>query len=363
MTELTPGVSTQRFTLEIRPGKSVKDPDYGISAAVRIDERYLIIANDEQVALQLLEGDAATGFRHKKTFSLDKLLKLPEGATRECDLEGLAIDGGYLWLVGSHAVTRDKPEGKKLGIRIDKLADTDRDGNRQLLARLPLVTSKSGVPDLVAKTKDGRKAARLKFKKGKRKSELIRRLEDDPHLDRFIDLPAKENGFDVEGLAARDGRLWVGLRGPVLRGYAIILELRPGDRDDGFLKLSRVDGNKDRYSKHFIQLDGLGVRSLYWDGDDLMILAGPTLDTSNPTRLYRWAGAFNAKGPTLVGAPEVSRVMELPHGDTRDHPEALVPVNGGGDLMLFHDRPSAKRVNRTANTVAMDLISNTAPAG
>jgi hypothetical protein len=45
-------------------------------------------------------------------------------------------------------------------------------------------------------------------------------LADDPHLGFFVGamIPGKENGFDVEGLAFYQNRIFLGLRGPVLRG-------------------------------------------------------------------------------------------------------------------------------------------------
>ncbi|WP_457090403.1 DUF3616 domain-containing protein [Microvirga sp. P5_D2] len=44
------------------------------------------------------------------------------------------------------------------------------------------------------------------------------------HNRPFLSIPSKENGFDVEGLAVREGRISPGLRGPVLRGHAVVLD-------------------------------------------------------------------------------------------------------------------------------------------
>jgi hypothetical protein len=49
--------------------------------------------------------------------------------------------------------------------------------------------------------------------------------EGDPHLAPFMDIPGKDNGFDIEGLAIAGERVFIGLRGPVLRGWATILEV------------------------------------------------------------------------------------------------------------------------------------------
>ncbi len=62
---------------------------------------------------------------------------------------------------------------------------------------------------------------------GARGKDLRDLLEDDEHLAPFLAIPGKDNGLDVEGIAVRGDRVLLGLRGPVLRGWALVLELRP----------------------------------------------------------------------------------------------------------------------------------------
>ena len=56
-------------------------------------------------------------------------------------------------------------------------------------------------------------------------NQLIEALAEDEHLGPFLQmgLPSKDNGFDIEGLAVQGNQVFLGLRGPVLRGWAIIL--------------------------------------------------------------------------------------------------------------------------------------------
>ena len=61
---------------------------------------------------------------------------------------------------------------------------------------------------------------------------LVDVLRADPHLAPFVAIPARDNGLHVEGLAVGGDRLFVGLRGPVLRGWAVVLELRPAHDPD-----------------------------------------------------------------------------------------------------------------------------------
>jgi hypothetical protein len=63
-------------------------------------------------------------------------------------------------------------------------------------------------------------------------------LADDPNLEGFIrpsagtvsrPIPGKDKGIDFEGLEVMGDRVFIGLRGPVLRRWAVIVELKVGD--------------------------------------------------------------------------------------------------------------------------------------
>jgi hypothetical protein len=115
------------------------------------------------------------------------------------------------------------------------------------------------------------------------------------------DIPSKDNGLDIEGLAwdERNQRLLVGLRAPVLRGTAVVLELQfeatfAGKNREGLLRLKKIGPNGQVYRRHFLDLGGLSVRDLCFDGDDLLILAGPALPIPFPPTVFRWLGARNA---------------------------------------------------------------------
>ncbi|WP_445187429.1 DUF3616 domain-containing protein [Pseudonocardia sp. Cha107L01] len=97
---------------------------------------------------------------------------------------------------------------------------------------------------------------------------LANLLAEDEHLAPFLAIPAKDNGFDVEGLAVHGETLYVGLRGPVLRGFAVVLELLPEEAAPGRLRLVPIEGERC-YRKHFLDLGGLGVRDLCPHGPDL----------------------------------------------------------------------------------------------
>jgi hypothetical protein len=95
---------------------------------------------------------------------------------------------------------------------------------------------------------------------------------------------SKENGVNIEGLAVKDGYLYVGFRGPVLRGnYVPILRFK-------FDKLPKDD------NLLFVNLDGRGIRDLVAVKNGLLILAGPVGDASLSYRLYHWNGKDQVPG-------------------------------------------------------------------
>ena len=50
--------------------------------------------------------------------------------------------------------------------------------------------------------------------------------------------------------------------------------------------------NGQRYRLSFLHLNGLGIRDLVRQGEDVLVLAGPSMDLDAPFALYRWHGAF-----------------------------------------------------------------------
>ncbi|MFD2883464.1 DUF3616 domain-containing protein [Pseudomonas lini] len=77
----------------------------------------------------------------------------------------------------------------------------------------------------------------------------------------------------------------------MLRGWTIVLEIEPEDHPKAAhtLILKKRSGPRGaNIVSIFLQLDGLGVRDLCIDGDDMLILAGPTMNLDGPVSLFRW---------------------------------------------------------------------------
>ncbi|MBQ0818798.1 DUF3616 domain-containing protein, partial [Microvirga sp. HBU67558] len=136
------------------------------------------------------------------------------------------------------------------------MEEIEREPNRSFLGRIPLIEEAPGL-FTPARSDGERQAAWLKL--GKKRGALERWLAEDPHLGPFLAVPSKENGLDIEGLAVRGNRLWLGLRGPVLRGHAVVLDLELRQKAPDRLKARRIDGQR-RYRKHLLDTRGLGIR-------------------------------------------------------------------------------------------------------
>lgn len=331
----------------------------------------LWVAGDEACGLDRLlplpaAGNEALRFGDARHFPLADYLDLPDAADVEADIEGLAFADGYLWLVGSHGLKRKNPRPER-DDNLKRLASVGYDGNRCLLARVPVVVGDDGLATLAREAPDGRRAAVLKG--GKRRNQLTALLAEDPQLAPFLAIPGKDNGLDIEGLAHCGGRLLLGLRGPVLRGWSCLLEIALEEKK-GTLRLAPLGDGGPFYRKHFVRLAGLGVRDLHRDGDDLLILAGPTMVLDGAIRVFRWPGAL----PALAGVPAARdaelwwesplELLALPHGVGEDRAEALcaLPPDWAGPQrwLVLYDAPSAAR-KPGAQTVTGDLLRRGAP--
>jgi hypothetical protein len=330
-----------------------------LSAAVQIGTD-LWLGTDEGTRLARLRPDGRGGYGDASWYPLGELLDLPDD-DEEIDVEGLGHDDDVLWLVGSHSGRREDADGERSEQqRLRRLGRVKRRGNRYTLARLPLVRE-AGSSSLspVRRTTEGRRAARLAG--GRRRSLLTDALREDEHLGRFLRIPGKDNGFNVEGLAAAGGHVFLGLRGPVLEGWAVVLVVAPESDpdDDELLRLGRVGRGKGTYRKLFLDLQGLGIRDLHFDGDDLLILAGPTMALRSDAVIVRWRDAARQADDIMVSRDRLQHVLDLPYGsgttEAVDHPEGIAVVGEGRDrsLLVVYDSPSPAR-QREASAVLAD---------
>lgn len=328
-----------------------------LSAAHLSHDGYLWLGCDEGANLErltLLNPDTKDLFGDHKRFVVQDYVDLPANDETEVDIEGLAESDNYLWLVGSHSWKRKSvKEGKSNAKNIERLATIEAEDNRYLLARIPIIDGElfKSHPD----PKDTNKILTAAKLEATRDGNLLTKaLESDRHLGLFVQsqLPSKDNGFDIEGLAVLHDRIFLGLRGPVLRGWAIILEVQVEDSGDGLLKLKTIGDEGRRYKKLFVNLQGLGIRELSIEGDDLIILAGPTMSLDGPVKLFRLENGIHIGDDTLSKPKEI---MDIPYGDGVDHAEGITQftaMSGKSSILVVYDSPDPKRLVGTHEILA-----------
>jgi hypothetical protein len=348
--------------LEYAPGSLVQS---NLSGAAFTGD-WLWLAGDEACGLDRLRrldpvGREALRFGEVRDFPLADLLDLPGTAEEEADLEGMAAADGFLWVVGSHGLKRKnvKPDRDHVD-NARRLAKVALDGNRLLLARLPIEPNAGGEPCLVRQAQDRRRALRLN---GDAQTNLLTRaLADDSRFGPYMAIPGKDNGFDIEGLAVDGRRLLLGLRGPVLRGWSALLEIAVEARGDQ-LQLVPLDDSGTLIRKHFLQLDGLGVRDLHFSGDDLYILAGPTMVLNGEIRVFKWPAArplLAANRDPVRFEAALTESVSLPHGRGTNRAEAICDLPhalsaGRPSWLVVYDAPGADR-KEGEHTVFGDLL-------
>jgi hypothetical protein len=330
--------------IDFDDGSSGEQLEHDVSAIARLGDT-LFVACDETSTIEVMHRTGDLAFGEHETVHLDELFDLPDPG-EEMDIEGLAIDEGRLWIVGSHSCTRKKPKkGEPIDARaLERLAEIKPNANRHFLGCVPLA------PLGERRWAIGDRGAMLPVKNDR--NALSKALMEDAHIAPFIGVPAKENGFDIEGLAVAGDVVAVGLRGPVINEWGLVVSF------EATAKRRKIAVGKPLgYTKHWLRMGGLGVRDLKAEGADLLILAGPTQALDGPVRVYRWSGWRDAvgRGGSVV-EPEL--LLELPHGDGCDHAEGLLPwpVKRGRALLVVHDSPCPSRLDDERDVILADLF-------
>jgi hypothetical protein len=319
-----------------------------LSAVALTPDGNLWVGSDETTSIERLSPVGPHIFGKHQRFAIADFIDLPGKC--EIDIEGMDFSSDYLWLVGSHSTKRKKTKGKDPDKDIEKLAQIETEVNRYLLARIPV---KNGT---LCKSISHPENPKNQLKAGylqrtKTGNLLTEALKDDRHLGLYLSvpIPSKENGFDIEGLAVRGDRILLGLRGPVLRGWAIILEIEVEEAEPGVLRLKKIGKGGKLYNKHFVDLNGLGVRELCWNGEDLIVLAGPTMTVSGAMRVFRLKGILGRSGDSITGQDggDLEVLFDLPFKVGTDNAEglSLFPYfDGQNSLLVAYDSPDAGRM-------------------
>ncbi len=177
----------------------------------------------------------------------DLIRLLPDDAPTEADLEGVAWMPGEnaYYLIGSHGVSKKKAEAQPTRSHIFKVPATP-----------------DGCPTAASPTT------------GSLNPWIAKNATLAPYIGRSL----QENGINIEGLAAKDGSLWIGLRSPNLSGQAFIIQVT---------QPATVFTAAPEAKLHTLSLGApLGIRELAALRTGFLLLLGnATPDDATPTRI------------------------------------------------------------------------------
>jgi hypothetical protein len=295
------------------------DASLDLSGAVVVGN-CLILGADEGHSLQLLRS-AKEGGRWR----LMKQLPLAK-QDQETDIEAITYGDGYLYVIGSHSWRRKrlKPELSMAKNR-ERLRQVDQQESRSRLYRIAFdpSTGKLG---------------------GKQRIDLSKRLRKDSLLGLFWGIPGKENGIDIEGIAFRDGLLYLGFRGPVLRHNLVPVML---------LNFNQPK----RYQLRFVCLDGQGIRDMVALDQGFLILSGPVNDATGPFCLWWWDGNDQIPGKDrAASATQLLGAVSTPGGAKaeglallqQDQMQAMV-------LVIYETETAAQAVSMRVDLSALGV--------
>ncbi len=298
----------------LSPSEVIKFPDQvdestGLSgAAVDGDGRLFVVA-DEGCRLRVLHKRAAN-----QSYKLLRTIPLSSNPKTEFDLEGLSQSDGWLYLIGSHSAKRErvKPDEATQDENHKRLRKVEKESSRRQILRIKLDSVLDNNPEI-------------------EQADLWNRIKDSTTLERFIEIPSKENGIDIEGIAADGEHLYIGFRGPVLRGgFAVVMKTRFASDSDATLL--------------FMDLGGDGIRDLVKTETGFLILSGPVGDRGGSIKLHSWTGEDGLPGsdkPNLMPTRFLGLVPP-PDNDANANAEGatvLKETSNSYSLMIVYDGP------------------------
>ncbi len=257
--------------------------------------KFLIVVSNEAHGVQVLKE---TGDRE---YMVVGFIELAEKGT-DLDLEAVAAEGNIVYATGSHGRSRKigSKDGPGGGIgKVEVMPTRDR------VFRFTL--SGEGTTDKVDVVS------------------LRRILGSDTVLKAFVPMASKENGIDIEGLAVKEGKLFFGFRGPVLRdNWCPVL-------------VAEFDKIEETAEVRYVQLGGRGIRDLAAVKEGFLILAGPSSDAHLSFQIYQWDGASGLpQRDRGDGAALLDTVPSAP----KHRSEGLIVAkesDKGIELLVLHD--------------------------
>lgn len=278
--------------------------------------RICLVADDETQGVQIVilkDGELAVGDFIKLTNAQY------DGEPLELDAEGVAFESGSFYVVGSHGRPRHHNKPKK---------EAESNAKAQATRQIFRVTLDPSSVDM----KSGKLVSKPAIKQSTDLAGILQRQDD---LRYSFDRALEDDGLTIEGIAVRDGYLYVGMRGPVLDAHAAVLSVPLSAVFEGQpapAKLHKLRLGKDTLDKP------RGVRDITRYADGFLVLAGPVQDPPKKRKIkpsdysiYIWDGDG-----------ELELVRHVPVYGKKVKPEALLPLDGDarrGRVLVLFDGP------------------------
>jgi hypothetical protein len=234
----------------------------------------------------------------------------------ELDAEAVATDGKYYYVAGSHSAKRSTCESNPGSRRLIRFSIDPATGKA-----LRVGGTLAGYDDIDELWRVMASVPELRDHVGEGMC-----LGTEPPPD-ARSLKGRR-GINIEGLAARGGKLHFGFRGPVQNGTAPILSVNTEE-------LFRRADSRPHVTTLFVG-EGRGIRDMTTFKGGILVLAGPDDDEANQERRWTvslWDEAANGAG---VVRPKVLAMLDLSGVALRDcdkeiKPEAIAVVDSSSD--------------------------------
>ncbi|MBO9198165.1 DUF3616 domain-containing protein [Rhizobium sp. 16-449-1b] len=297
--------ATGNFHLDDKTRRSIS----GVSCPAVVDgSRVCLVAFDEDAEARTIEISDSKYKAHKKSVQLGP-------SNIEMDSEGVAADDKYYYVTGSHANKRKHCEDNQGSHRLVRIAYDQKTG-------LPL--RKSGELQDINDQYDIEDA-----------------LPDNLRNSVGKCLGSVGDGFDIEGLAAYNGKLYVGLRGPTLRNPASEFGALAYIVETSVLP---ADAGRSRKEPFMVAVPrGAAIRDMASVRGGILLLLGPDDDNHEVNwsiSLWRVDDHVDRKYPVAtvdLGVLDLSKALR---GDCDEtvKPEGMAVLAEGaeGDVERYH---------------------------
>lgn len=218
-----------------------------------------------------------------------------KGIEGELDAEAAATDGRYFYVMGSHSAKRGDCSSNPNSRHVIRLAVNPTTGRAMRLPGAAGGGEYSGYIDTGRLWQILQAQPDLAAHVGERKCLGTEPPPNAPEL-------TGQQGINLEGLAAQNGRLYFGFRGPVIQGTARVLALNA----DAFFA-----GADPRPSVTRLALGNRrGIRDMVAVTDGLLLLAGP--DDDDASRSVPWTiSLWNGKDSPEVVQPQTLATLDI----------------------------------------------------